>query len=149
MSHIFRAYDAALADLFFRNLLDAGDNFKIVDNRLKPGYPVDIYFEGLDGDEKLAVMKFEFALPGVTPENVKITRNSDGELRVKFDKPENTVAREYVVRTISRKSFDLSWRISRKFDLSKLESVWKDGLLTISIPRSVETLPETVEVKIL
>ena len=150
MSQLFRVYNAALADLLFRNLLDAQDNFKVVDPGLKPGYPVNIYFEGLDGDEKLAIMKFEFALPGVNPENVKVTRNSDGELRVKFDKPDDDdTTREYIVRTISRKSFDLSWKISRKFDLSKLESVWKNGLLTMSIPRSAETIPETVEVKIL
>lgn len=149
MSQLFRANDATLADVLFRNLLDAAGTFKIVDDRLKTGYPVDIYFENLNADEKLVTMNFDFALPGVKPDSIQITRNSDGELRVKFDRPVDTSDREYVVRTISKKSFDLSWRISRKFDLTRLESFWKDGLLTIKIPRSAESLPETVEVKVL
>lgn len=144
MSH----FNAALADILFRNLLNSYDSFKIVDSGLKPGYPVDIYFENLD-DERNVLMKFEFALPGVKPEDVSVTRNSDGELRVRFDKPKDDTSKEYVVRTISRKSFDLSWKISRKFDISKLESTWSNGLLTITIPRSQDSLPETVEVKIL
>lgn len=131
------------ADLLFRNLLEARDQFKLMSPGVRPGYPLDVYFEGEGSESKL---KFEFALPGVDPENINITRTKDGELRVKYDKPEDRSDCKYILRAISRKSFDLTWKISAKFDLTKLETVWDNGLLTISIPKSESGLPESVSV---
>ena len=148
-------YNATLADILYRDLMNSRDSFKILDVGTKPGYPIDIYFENLDRHAEM-LMKFEVALPGVDPRDVTVTRNQDGELRIRYEKPtpptepDGTLKnREYVVRTISQKSFDLSWKISRKFDLNRLESFWKNGLLTISIPVSAASLPEEVPVAIL
>lgn len=149
MSHFF--YPEQFSEIFFRNLLDADSGLRLFNANTRTGYPVDIFFENLqmENDSGKTTLNFQFALPGVLPTDVKITRTNDGELRVRYDKPKSNESRDYISKSISSKSFDLSWKISGKFDLSKLESTWLNGLLTISIPQSVESLPEQVEIKLL
>ena len=44
-------------------------------------------------------------------------------------------------------SFDLGWKIARRFDLSKIEASMKDGLLKLYIPLTPENKPKTVSIK--
>lgn len=134
-------------DLLFKNWFNSNQHFRILDRDVKTGYPVDIFFENLDSDNPL--LKLEFALPGADPSTVKVTRSVDGELRVRYDKPDESSNKAFISRSISRKSFDLSWKISAKFDLGKMETYWYNGLLTLVIPQKLSAIPESVEVKIL
>ena len=48
---------------------------------------------------------------------------------------------------IAKRSFDLGYKIARRFDLSKIEGSMKDGLLKLFIPLTPESKPKTVSIK--
>lgn len=132
-------------DVLFKNMLTTDFPFKNLDHGFKTGYPLDIFYQDLEGPNP--TLNFEFALPGVEPSDVEITKTKDGELRVKYEAQKSeTPARDYFSRTISKRAFDLVWKIPRRFDLQKMEAKFKNGLLSISIPRSSDSIPESVEI---
>ena len=48
---------------------------------------------------------------------------------------------------IAKRSFNLGWKIARRFDLTKIEGSMKDGLLKLFIPLTPESKPKTVSIK--
>ena len=48
---------------------------------------------------------------------------------------------------IRRSSFDLGWKISRRFNLSDIKAEMKNGLLTLSVPYSEESKPKSIKIK--
>ena len=74
-------------------------------------------------------------------------------LKVAYKKPSiesnssDVEACEYIHKGITRKSFDMGWKISPKFDLSNISANMEDGLLTLTIPTCEECLPKTVIIK--
>ena len=70
-------------------------------------------------------------------------------LIMKYHPPDNSEDRHYINRSISRKGFELTWRINQKFDIDKLETSLGDGLLRIEIPYAQELLPKSVDIKLL
>lgn len=118
----------------------------------KLNYPIDVYV-----DETGLTM--EVALPGVNSELLKtqesqeerllkITTTADS-LSLVYNKPksisEKEDKREYITRNISKRGMKLNYKISSKFDLSKLTSRLKDGMLTIHIPVN-ESIVRDIEI---
>lgn len=135
-----------LIDVFFKNWKQAESDFTTIQENFKTGYPVDIWYES---ESDAATLYFQFAIPGVNPDDVLITKSKDGDLRVKYERTDaDDDKRRYVSRAISRKSFDLAWKIPRRFDVDSLEANFYQGLLTIKIPRSQSSLPETVKINV-
>lgn len=130
-------------DLLFKNFFNADSFFvPVVDTKI--GHPVDIY-ENENG------LHFEIAGTGLTKEDIKISIEGD-VLRVTYQKPEDDKCCEvndckYLHRGISRKSFNLGYRISSKFSLSNADAVMNNGLLKISIPFAEESKPKTLTIK--
>ena len=58
-----------------------------------------------------------------------------------------TDAGEYIHRGITRKSFNMGWKIAPRYDLSQIEAVMKNGLLSITIPLFEEAKPKTIKIK--
>ena len=48
---------------------------------------------------------------------------------------------------IAKRSFNLGWKIARRFDLTKIDGSMKDGLLKLFIPLTPESKPKTVSIK--
>lgn len=142
---VLRNKPESLIDVLFKNALKTDFPFQNLGHEFKTGYPVDIYYENLETDPTL---NFEFALPGVDPTDVEITKTKDGELHVKYETKRHDASsnRDYYSRSISKRNFDLIWKIPKRFDLDKMTAKFKNGLLTISIPRSQNSIPETVTI---
>jgi HSP20 family protein len=130
-------------DILFKNFFN-NDSFFAPIVETKIGHPVDIY----ENDQGL---HFEIAGTGLTKEDIKITIE-EGILRVSYQKPEdeqccNVNDCNYIHRGIARRSFNLGYKISPKFDLSTAQAEMKNGLLKISIPFSEAKKPKTLTIK--
>jgi HSP20 family molecular chaperone IbpA len=53
----------------------------------------------------------------------------------------------YIYHGLSRKSFDLGYKISPKFNLAKVNAEMENGLLKLHIPISEESKTKTIKIK--
>jgi len=128
-------------DLLFRNLFKADGVFQPTTFENKQPHPLDIYYD----DEGL---HFEVACTGLTKKDVIL--NIEGDiLEVSYKKPEDKGDNfeGYIYHGLSKKSFDLRYKIAPKFDLSITEAEMLDGLLTIFIPLADEAKPKSIKIK--
>jgi|TARA_R110002153_G_scaffold64821_3_gene173677 HSP20 family molecular chaperone IbpA len=129
-------------DLLFKNFFDGMANFQS-HTEVKPQYPVDIKV----GDSCLC---FDVACVGLDKKDIKIDI-ADNTLRIIYEKPieeepdENNC--EYVHRGITRKSFNMGWKIAPKYDLSQISAEMNNGLLSIIVPIAPEAKPRTIKIK--
>ena len=119
----FRPFELDPFDLLWRDLFDTQSHFSAITQKVT--HPVDI-FETKDG------IRFEVAAVGLDKEDINIIVDGD-QLRITYEKP-NTPEEAPIYRGIKRSSFNTTWKISTKFDLSKLEASLDKGLLILSIP---------------
>jgi len=129
-------------DLLFKNFFDGMANFQS-HTEVKPQYPVDIKV----GDDCLC---FDIACVGLDKKDIKIDI-ADNTLRVIYEKPieeePDKYNCEYVHRGITRKSFNMGWKIAPKYDLSQIEAEMNNGLLSIIVPIAPEAKPRTIKIK--
>jgi len=131
-------------DLLFRNFFDTNSMFQSYVEQ-KPNYPVDIYT--LDNE-----LCFDIACVGLDKKDIDILTEGT-TLKVSYKKPSvesnpsDIEAEDYIHKGITRKSFDMGWKISAKYNLSGIVAGMKNGLLTIKIPISKESLPKSVTIK--
>jgi HSP20 family molecular chaperone IbpA len=110
----------------------------------KISHPVDIY-ETKDG------LQFEIACTGLTKEDVNI--NIEGNvLRVIYDKEHfddqvTEAALNFIHKGIARRSFNIGYKISSRFDLQNADAQMNNGLLTISIPFAEQAKPKVLAIK--
>jgi HSP20 family protein len=111
-------------DLLWRDLFESNSRFAAITQKVT--HPVDIY-------ETPSGIKFEVAAVGLDSKDIDIQIDND-QLRIKYEKPQSDSEDNIIYKGIKRSSFDLTWKISTKFDLSKLEAQLDKGLLTLDIP---------------
>lgn len=133
---IFKTFELDPFDLLWRDLLEAQSHFSAITQRIT--HPVDI-FETEEG------IRFEVAAVGLDREDIEILVEGD-QLRIKYDKAK-TDKEPIIYRGIKRSSFDITWKISTKFNLSELEATLDKGLLLITVPRAVESKVKKIEIK--
>ena len=99
-------------DVLFRDLFNSQSGFNILSEAKAP-HPVDIY-------EDTKGLTIEVACTGLTKEDVEINIEHD-VLKVSYNKPkqEELAERTYQIRGVSKRSFNLAYKISSKYDLSK------------------------------
>ena len=125
-------------DVFFRDFdKDMSDAFHTLNTRI--GKPVDIYTT-----ENALVL--EIAVVGRDKDDIHIKTEKD-MVRVSTTSKDE-VKKDHVYRGISRSDFDLGWRISSSYDVSKLEASLDKGLLKITIPAKTEEEQGIKEVEI-
>lgn len=127
-------------DVLFKNFFN-NDSFFSPAVETKISHPVDIY-ETKDG------LHFEIACTGLSKKDVNI--NIEGDiLRVTYEKDgenENDVT-NYIHKGIARRSFNLGYKISSRFDLQNADAQMNNGLLTISIPFAEQAKPKALAIK--
>lgn len=123
MTAFFRPFELDPFDLLWKDLKETQAHFSAITQRVT--HPVDIY-ETDNG------IRFEVAAVGLNVEDIDISVENDS-LRICYEKPAQQ-DNQPIYRGIKRSSFDLTWKISTKFDLSKLEASLDKGLLTLTIP---------------
>ena len=132
MSNLEKLYHSNLLDPFdvlFRNAFDSNSFFKPFTSSLKTDYPVDIY-----EDEK--GLTIEIAAIGLDEEDIQIKSDQD-LLSVSYQKgdfEELDEKKKYLCKSIANRSFSLSWKISNKLDLDKVQASLEKGLLKLEVP---------------
>ena len=127
-------------DILVKNFFNAEEQFQTPTNRIL-NHPVDIY------EDKTGLF-FDIACTGLTKKQVKVDIEDD-ILRVSYTKKDKDEDKDHHVyhSGIAKRSFNLGWKIARRFDLTKIEGSMKDGLLKLSIPLTPESKPKTVSIK--
>jgi HSP20 family protein len=103
--------------------------------------PLDMY----ETDEDVVV---KATVPGVKPEDLNITVTED-VLTIKGEtKAEEEVEREnYHLRERRYGAFQRSVRLPASVKPDKAEAVFKNGVLTLTLPKADEVRPKTIKVK--
>ena len=132
-------YERSPFDILFRNFFNTEDQFAPALNSKQP-HPLNIYYN----DEGL---HFEVACTGLIKEDLNI--NIEGDLlKISYQKPdEETDFSGYIHHGLSKKSFDLGYKISSKFNLSKINAEMENGLLKLHLPVSEEAKSKSIKIK--
>ncbi|MBM4370003.1 MAG: Hsp20/alpha crystallin family protein [Deltaproteobacteria bacterium] len=101
----------------------------------------------MDVFEKDGVLVLEAELPGVGKNDVKITcENGVLTLRGERKSEEVKEGTRHYARERWFGEFSRAFRIGGSYDAKKVDARFRDGILTITVPKREETLP--VEIKI-
>ena len=140
MGTIFLERNFSPLDILVKNFFQAEqEEFQTPTNRTI-NHPVDIY-------EDKTGLYFDIACTGLTKKQVKVDIEGD-ILRVSYTKGKDEEKDVHVYHSgIAKRSFNLGWKIARRFDLSKIEGSMKDRLLKLFIPLTPESKPKTVSIK--
>ena len=128
-------------DILVRNFFQADqEEFTTPNNRIL-NHPVDIY-EDKEG------LYFDVACTGLTKKQIEL-KVEDDVLRVSYTKKDDNEDENLHIyhSGIAKRSFNLGWKIARRFDLAKIEASMKDGLLKLFIPLTPENKPKSVSIK--
>uniref|UniRef100_A0A7C4TM09 Hsp20/alpha crystallin family protein n=1 Tax=candidate division WWE3 bacterium TaxID=2053526 RepID=A0A7C4TM09_UNCKA len=103
---------------------------------------VDVWEE----DENFFV---KMAMPGVDKDSIEITTSAEsvtikGGTRKEEEKKEDK--RNYYYRALDT-SFEQTFNLPTRVDSDKAEASYKDGVLTLKLPKSDEVKPKKIEIK--
>ena len=126
-------------DLLVKNFFDSTNNF-IPAIEAKLSYPINIFEDDLG-------LTFELACTGISKEAIEIKLEGD-MIHFSYDKnkspePQN---RKYITRGITKRSFDLGYKVSSKFNLNKSKANFVDGLLVVSVPFAESKEPKVLKI---
>ena len=105
----------------------------------------DDFFYIFLAQEALVLDLFKM-LAGIDKEDIDIQIQGN-ILRVIYDKPKTELDSKFYHRGIAKRAFNLGWKIDSKFQLSKAEASFENGLLRIGIPFSKGSELKTLKIK--
>ena len=141
MGTLFLERNFSPLDILVKNFFQAEqEEFTTPTNRII-NHPVDIY------EDKTGLF-FDIACTGLTKKQVKVDIEDD-ILRVSYTKKDKDEDKDHHVyhSGIAKRSFNLGWKIARRFELAKIEATMTAGLLKLFIPLTPESKPKTVSIK--
>ena len=128
-------------DILVKNFFNAEqEEFQQPNNRIL-NHPVDIY-EDKDG------LYFDIACTGLTKKQIEL-KVEDDVLRVIYTKKDDKEEKDlhHYHSGIAKRSFNIGWKIARRFSLPEIEASMKDGLLKLFIPLTPESKAKTISIK--
>lgn len=125
-------------DVLFKNFFN-NDSFFSPAVETKISHPVDIY----ETDNGL---HFDIACTGLEKKDVNISIEGD-ILRIKYEKNDDGEIINFIHKGIARRSFNLGYKISARFDLQNSDAEMSNGLLKISIPFAEQAKPKALAIK--
>ena len=126
-------------DILVKNFFEQDSQFDKVNHRAV-GHPVDIW----EDNEGLTL---EVACVGLNKSDVDVDIEDD-ILKVSYNKQEGSnESAHYHYRGVKKSSFDLGWKIARRFDLTKASANMKNGLLKILVPFSKAAKPKSLKIQ--
>ena len=130
-------------DLLWKSFFDKNAVYRPITEKAVQ-HPVDI-------QETDNGLKIEIAAVGLDKSDLDIIVDSE-TLRVAYRKSDDEKEAEaneyrYFHRSIKKAGFDIAWKVSSKYELSKLSASLDKGLLTLEIPFAKENKPKKIEIK--
>ena len=126
-------------DILVKNFFEQDSQFDKVNHRAV-NHPVDIW-EDKEG------LTLEVACVGLNKSDVDVDIEDD-MLKVSYNKQDNSnESAHYHYRGVKKSSFDLGWKIARRFDLSKASANMENGLLKILVPFSKASKPKSLKIQ--
>ena len=128
-------------DILVKNFFNAEqEEFQQPNNRIL-NHPVDIY------EDKTGLF-FDIACTGLNKKQVDI-KVEDDVLRVIYTRKDKDEDKDLHIyhSGIAKRSFNIGWKIARRFSLPEIEASMKDGLLKLFIPFTPESKTKTVSIK--
>ena len=126
-------------DILVKNFFEQDSQFDKVNHRAV-NHPVDIW----EDNEGLTL---EVACVGLNKSDVDVDIEDD-ILKVSYNKQEGSnESAHYHYRGVKKSSFDLGWKIARRFDLTKASANMENGLLKILVPFSKAAKPKSLKIQ--
>jgi len=127
-------------DLLWKSFFDKNAHYRPISEKAVQ-HPVDI-------QETDNGLKIEIAAVGLDKSYLDIIVDSE-TLRVAYrkEKEEEKDEYRYLHRSIKKAGFDIAWKVSSKYELSKLSAGLDKGLLILEIPFAKENKPKKIEIK--
>ena len=128
-------------DILVKNFFNAEqEEFQQPNNRII-NHPVDIY-------EDKTGLYFDIACTGLTKKQIEL-KVEDDVLRVIYTKKDDKEEKDlhHYHSGIAKRSFNIGWKIARRFSLPEIEASMKDGLLKLFIPLTPESKAKTISIK--
>ena len=104
----------------------------------------------MDVIEKDTAYELRIAIPGLTKEDIKVDVKS-GCLTVEAKKDKLNEDENYIYKGLSSYEFNRSFSDldeNLKVDMENISSKYRNGLLTISLPKKKEALPREISVEV-
>jgi HSP20 family protein len=137
MSTLF--YERNPFDILIRNLFQDAGNYLPLAHDTKVPHPVDVY-EAPNG------VTIDIACTGISKDEIEILIEGN-ILKVNYNKSKGEDETKYYYRGIAKRSFNLGWKIDSKYDLSKADANFENGLLKINIPFAKDSQPRILKIK--
>ena len=102
------------------------------------------------GLEKDTTYELRIAIPGLTKEDIKVDVKS-GCLTVEAKKDKENEDENYIYKGLSSYEFNRSFSDldeNLKVDMESISSKYRNGLLTIELPKKKEALPREISVEV-
>ena len=125
-------------DILVRNFFQDASVYAPIDTQKLP-HPVDVY----EADNGLGI---DIACTGIAKEDLDIQIQGN-IIRINYDKSKIEDDKNYYHRGIAKRSFNLGWKIDSKYDLSKADANFENGLLKIYIPFAKGSELKTLKIK--
>ena len=126
-------------DILVKNFFEQDSQFDKVNHRAV-NHPVDIW----EDNEGLTL---EVACVGLNKSDVDVDIEDD-MLKVSYNKKDGSnESAHYHYRGVKKSSFDLGWKIARRFDLTKASANMENGLLKILVPFSKAAKPKSLKIQ--
>ena len=125
-------------DILVKNFFNAEqEEFQQPNNRII-NHPVDIY-------EDKTGLYFDIACTGLTKKQIEL-KVEDDILRVIYTKKDDKEEKDLHIyhSGIAKRSFNIGWKIARRFLLPEIEASMKDGLLKLFIPLTPESKSKSI-----
>lgn len=107
------------------------------------------WIPAVDVSEEQEVYVVKVELPGVSKDDVKITLESN-ILTIRGEKKAESEVKEKNYHRAERSygSFQRSFTLPSTVKNDKIDAVYKDGILTVSLPKAEESKPKQIEVRV-
>lgn len=125
-------------DILFHNFFQPTSGFLSAVQAKQP-HPLNIFHDETG-------LFFEVACTGLTKEDVNVNIEED-VLKISYEKEPEELHPGTIHRGLAKRSFNVGYKISSKFNLRKVEAKLENGLLEIFIPISEEAKPKTIKIK--
>ena len=108
-------------------------------------------FENLSADvwEEDNKIFVKMAMPGINKEDIKITvtRDTMSIEGASKEKKEVKEDKKYYLRNFSSYSYSQSFNLPSSIEAEKVEAEFKDGVLTVQLPKAKESQSKEIEIK--